>query len=187
MDSLAGEGGQFVWRKWASRWRFAAGATSVRYRTDRLGRLQHGVAMDIRVTADHTLIGTDELSQQIRSAVERRLQQRCAQIERIDAHLGEGASAPEHRLCAIEVRLRGCQPFAVSHADSSHRAALSCALDKLISLIECALGTGKHVASRTAGSAAARSRHDSRGRIDAAPGELDGRLDHGQQSGGGRP
>jgi ribosome-associated translation inhibitor RaiA len=99
--------------------------------------------MKIQVSTDRNIQGDERLGEHVETVVNDTLARFADQITRVEAHLADvngKKSADDDKRCTLEVRLRGRQPFAVSHHAGTVREAISGAVGKLERAIERELG-----------------------------------------------
>lgn len=104
--------------------------------------------MKIQINADDHIEGSEALATQVSAAVEHALQRFHNHITRVEVHLSNqnGAKGGQHdKRCAIEARLEGRQPIAVTNDADTLEQAVRGAADKLVRMIDSQLG---RVASR---------------------------------------
>lgn len=100
--------------------------------------------MQIQINTDHNIAGTEALAAYVRSETEGALSRFSEHITRVEVHLSDENSDKKggkdsHR-CVMEARLQGRQPLAVTHQATTLEQAFNGAADKLIRLIESAIG-----------------------------------------------
>lgn len=95
--------------------------------------------MQIVVTTDSNVEGTDELIGEIEAAVEEKLSRFSDRLTRVEVHLGDEnaqkAGADDKR-CMVEARPAGLKPVAVTSHASTVDDACKGALHKLVNLLE---------------------------------------------------
>ena len=99
--------------------------------------------MIIQVNTDNHITGSDELSGIVQSIVEGALAHVSEQITRVEVHISDenGPKGGEADIrCAIEARLKGRQPTAVSHRAAEVTEAVDGAAEKLKKALESDLG-----------------------------------------------
>ncbi|HVL02929.1 MAG TPA: HPF/RaiA family ribosome-associated protein [Acidimicrobiales bacterium] len=99
--------------------------------------------MQIEVTTDRNVEGTDELIGQIETAVESALSRFSDRLTRVEVHLGDenaGKSGSDDKRCMVEARAAGQKPTAVTNHGTTVDEACSGALRKLTSLLETKFG-----------------------------------------------
>lgn len=103
--------------------------------------------MQIQVNTDINIEGHEELAERVRAIVEETLQRLGQHITRVEVHLSdqdgaarEGRSEQPDKRCLMEARLEGRQPVAVSEQAGTVHQAVQGAADKLVRLIDSALG-----------------------------------------------
>ena len=99
--------------------------------------------MQIQVNTDHNIEGHEGLAAHVSSLVEGALGRSSEHITRIEVHLSDesaGKSGPDGKRCALEARLHGRPPIAVSHQAATVHQAVSGAAEKLTRSIDSTLG-----------------------------------------------
>jgi ribosome-associated translation inhibitor RaiA len=99
--------------------------------------------MQIQVNTDHNIVGSEVLSDQVRSVVESALSRFNDQITRVEVHLSDEnrhKSGQNDKSCMMEARLEGRRPIAVTHQADTLDQAVDGAADMLTHLIESTLG-----------------------------------------------
>lgn len=99
--------------------------------------------MQIQINTDHHIEGHDAFSAWASEEVTRTLGHQKSHVTRIEIHLSDEnghKSGPSDKRCAMEARLEGRQPMAVTHQAASVHLAVTGAADKLNRLIESTLG-----------------------------------------------
>jgi len=99
--------------------------------------------MQIEVTTDRNVDGSDELTSQIAADVTAGLSRFSDQLTRVEVHLGDenaDKSGPADKRCMIEARPAGQQPVAVTNHGATVEEACSGALRKLTSLLDSRFG-----------------------------------------------
>ncbi len=99
--------------------------------------------MQIEVTTDRNVEGTDELIGQLATAVESALARFSDRLTRVEVHLGDenaGKSGADDKRCIVEARAAGQKPTAVTNHASTLDEACSGALRKLTRLLETRFG-----------------------------------------------
>ena len=101
--------------------------------------------MQIQINTDRSIEGHEALAAHVSSVVEDALSHLSEHLTRVEVHLTD-EDGTHHQSgqcdmrCAMEARLEGYHPLAVTaHAESLHRAVVSAA-DKLARVIESTLG-----------------------------------------------
>ena len=109
--------------------------------------------MQIQVNTNNHVEGTAELTRHVESVVEAALGRFNDRITRVEVHLGDenssGKSGDSDKRCAIEARLAGLQPIAVTDHGSTLDEALGGAADKLEKVLDRTLGRLDDVKGRT--------------------------------------
>jgi len=99
--------------------------------------------MQIQINTDHHIDGHEALSAHIRNVVEHALNHESAHITRVEIHLADEngpKASPNVLRCAMEARLEGHQPLAVTSDAASLHQAIADAAHKLARLVEHTLG-----------------------------------------------
>ena len=109
--------------------------------------------MQIQVNTNNHVEGTAELTRHVESVVEAALGRFGERITRVEVHLGDenssSKSGDSDKRCAMEARLAGLQPIAVTELAPSLDEALSGAADKLEKVLDRTLGRLDDVKGRT--------------------------------------
>lgn len=99
--------------------------------------------MQVQVSTDNHIKGSDEFFQKISAEVERGLSRYAEQITRVEVHLSD-VNGPkvsgEDKRCLLEARLAGRQPIAVTHESATVDEAIIEACEKMERAIESLLG-----------------------------------------------
>lgn len=106
--------------------------------------------MQIQINTDHNIDGREALSAHIRKVVECALDHQSTRITRVEIHLADEngpKTTPDVLRCAMEARLEGHQPLAVTFEAASLHQAVEGAADKLARLVEHTLGRQRDVRS----------------------------------------
>jgi ribosome-associated translation inhibitor RaiA len=100
--------------------------------------------MQIQLTTDNHLTGSEKLTVFVESIVESALSNFADRITRVEVHLTDenshAKSGSKDKRCVMEARLNGHQPIAVTEMSESFDQALEGAADKLTRMIEHTLG-----------------------------------------------
>lgn len=99
--------------------------------------------MQIRVNTDSSIEGSQQLAARVESTVAGALDRFSAQITRVIAHLSDENNrkgGSDDKRCALEARLGGLQPIAVTHQAATIDQAVTGAAEKLRKAIENAIG-----------------------------------------------
>src|SRR5665213_2501960 len=99
--------------------------------------------MKIQINTDHTIQGSESLSQHTETVVQDALGHLAEHITRIEVHLSDenGKKHGNHdKRCMMEARLEGHQPMAVTHDAETIEQAIGGAAHKLKSSLEHTLG-----------------------------------------------
>lgn len=109
--------------------------------------------MKIQVNSDNQTNGGEELNRQVEAIVNGALGQLDDRITRVEVHLSdENSSAKlghDDKRCAMEARLAGFQPIAVTHQGPTLDRALEGAADKLKKTLDSTLGRLENPKGRT--------------------------------------
>ncbi|AGA25669.1 HPF/RaiA family ribosome-associated protein [Singulisphaera acidiphila] len=99
--------------------------------------------MQIQVSTDNHIKGSDEFFQKVSAEVERGLSRFAEQITRVEVHLSD-VNGPkgggDDKRCLLEARLAGRQPIAVTHEAATVDEAIVEACEKMERSIESLLG-----------------------------------------------
>jgi len=98
--------------------------------------------MKIQINTDNNVEGSDELTQQTQAVLESALERFAQQITRVEVHLSDENSAKggSDKRCAMEARLEGMEPVAVTDQAETVEQAVNGAADKLGKLLKHTLG-----------------------------------------------
>ncbi|MGY9049561.1 hypothetical protein P775_21140 [Puniceibacterium antarcticum] len=99
--------------------------------------------MDIEVSTDNSIDGSEHLTAVIKGLVQQELTHLQSHISRIEVHLsdpGPGTAGETERHCMLEARLKGQQPTAVTHTALTIEQATKGAASKLKSALDSILG-----------------------------------------------
>ena len=100
--------------------------------------------MQVQVTTGHHVEGSQRLIKHVEHEVTAALQRFGDRITRVEVHFadenGHAKSTGSDKRCAIEARLAGLPPFAVSHQAATLEQALVGAIEKLERSLDHALG-----------------------------------------------
>ena len=99
--------------------------------------------MQVQINTGHNIKGHDELSAHINGVVNNTLVRLSDHITRVEVHLSDengDKSGPNDKRCAMEARLEGRQPVAVTHQAATLDQAVEGAAHKLARSIESTLG-----------------------------------------------
>lgn len=105
--------------------------------------------MQVQVSTDRNINGSDSLSERIEGMVGGALERFADQVTRVEVHLSDENSREkagnDDKRCVMEVRLAGRQPVAVTHHAASVELAVDGAAEKMKRLLDSTLGRrGKH-------------------------------------------
>lgn len=95
--------------------------------------------MQIEIGTDHSVKMHDEWTAKLEAMVQHAMRHHREQLTRVVLHLSDqnaDKSGDADKRCAMEGRLRGMQPVAVTHSASTFDQAVSGAADKLARLLE---------------------------------------------------
>ena len=99
--------------------------------------------MQVIVNSDHTISGSEAVSERVESIVVDSIDRFADRITRVEVHLSD-VNGDKHgerdKRCVMEARLGGLAPIAVSHAASTVLDAIDGAADKLERALEHAVG-----------------------------------------------
>jgi ribosome-associated translation inhibitor RaiA len=99
--------------------------------------------VQIQINTDRNIEGHEALAAQVSDVVERALSRISDYITRVEIHLSDENSNKKggnDMHCAMEARLKGHQPIAVTHQAATLDQAVDGATDKLTRLIGSTLG-----------------------------------------------
>jgi len=99
--------------------------------------------MQIQVTTDNHIRGSERLFEGITQGLETSLERYNGQITRVEVHLADvngPKGADNDKRCLIEARLAGHQPIVASHQAGTIDESVDGATDKLFRAIESTLG-----------------------------------------------
>lgn len=99
--------------------------------------------MQIQINTDHHIEGHEAFAAWATEEVIHTLGHQKTHVTRVEVHLSDEnghKSGPSDKRCAMEARLEGRQPMAVTHQAASVHLAVTGAADKLSRLIESTLG-----------------------------------------------
>ena len=99
--------------------------------------------MQIQINTDNHINGRERLASEAEAAVQSALENFAAQITRVEVHLSDENShkGGEHdKRCAMEARLEGRRPVAVTHEADTITQAIRGAAGKLERSLESTLG-----------------------------------------------
>jgi ribosome-associated translation inhibitor RaiA len=99
--------------------------------------------MQIQINTDRNIHGYESLAATVRASVEAALKHFSEHITRVEVHLGDenaGKHGRDDKRCMMEVRLERRQPVAVTHYAETVVQAIDGAADKMVHLLEHALG-----------------------------------------------
>jgi ribosome-associated translation inhibitor RaiA len=119
--------------------------------------------MQVQLNTDTHVQGDDKLHAWLEQELKDRLSRFADQLTRIEVHLSDvnsGKGGEADKRCALEVRLAGRKPVAVSHQAGTVADAVHGAAAKLVSALDTALGRVRD----------ARGRETIRGQLDDTPG-----------------
>jgi hypothetical protein len=99
--------------------------------------------VEIHVNTDSNIDGGAGLAAQVEAAVEGALRRFARRVTRVEVHLKDVNSVKggaDDIRCALEARLAGLQPVAVTHNAGTPLEAVSGATDKLTRVLDSTLG-----------------------------------------------
>jgi ribosomal subunit interface protein len=100
--------------------------------------------MKIQVNTDNHIESNEGLIRHVESVVEETLSRFGSRVTRVEVHLTDESSSAksggDDKRCAMEARLAGLQPIAVSHQSPTVDQAIEGAADKLEKTLERTLG-----------------------------------------------
>jgi hypothetical protein len=99
--------------------------------------------MRVQINSDDSVQIPEELASQVIATVEIGLSRFSDQITRIEVHLGDinaKRGGPADKRCALEARLAGLRPIAVTHHASTFEHAITGATGKLQRALDSTLG-----------------------------------------------
>lgn len=103
--------------------------------------------MQIQINTDHHIEGHEAFSAWATEEVTRALGHHKSHVTRVEVHLSDEnghKTGPSDKRCAMEARLEGRQPTAVTHQAASVHLAVTGAAEKLNRVIESTLGRLNH-------------------------------------------
>ncbi len=95
--------------------------------------------MQIQINTDSSIEGSEELTAQVKGAVEKALDRFSDRVTRVEVHLSDvnsDKSGEDDKRCMMEVRLEGRQPTAVTHQAPTLDQAVAGAAGKLKRSVE---------------------------------------------------
>lgn len=95
--------------------------------------------MQVQVHTDNHVNGSEGLTAHVESIVTGELERFGNRVTRVEVHIGDenGHKGGEHdKRCAMEARLSGLQPIAVTGQGTIVDAAINAAVDKLVRAID---------------------------------------------------
>ena len=109
--------------------------------------------MQVQVHTDSNYEGGESLAEHVTTVVEKTLGRFSDRITRVEVHLTDESSREksggDDKRCAMEARVGGLKPIAVTHDSATVIQAISGAADKLETAIERTLGKLGNVKGRT--------------------------------------
>lgn len=109
--------------------------------------------MQVQVRTDSNYEGGESLVEHVTSVVERTLSRFGDRITRVEVHLTDESSKEksggDDKRCAMEARVGGLKPIAVTHDSATVAQAVSGAADKLVTAIDRTIGKLSNVKGRT--------------------------------------
>lgn len=109
--------------------------------------------MQIQINTDHNIQGREALAERLGGVVEHALRRVSDHITRVEVYLSiesGGKSGQSDKRCAMEARLEGLQPVAVTDHAGTIDQAVSAAADKLLRAIDGTLGKMRDKSHRAA-------------------------------------
>jgi ribosomal subunit interface protein len=98
--------------------------------------------MQVLVNSDHSIRGTESLTERVESIVTDAVDRYADRITRVEVHLND-ANGDKHgdrdKRCTLEARVAGIAPVVVHHEASTVREAIDGAADKLERALEHAI------------------------------------------------
>jgi ribosome-associated translation inhibitor RaiA len=95
--------------------------------------------MLIQLNTDNHVDGRDQVLRDVETDLERSLQRFASRITRVEVHFQDtnaDKSGSADKRCALEARVAGQDPIAVSHSAATLIAAFNGARDKLVRLLD---------------------------------------------------
>lgn len=105
--------------------------------------LEKATRMHIEVSTDHSIEGSEALTNLTKGMVQHELANLGEHFTRIEVHLSDARTGPtgqEDKHCMIEARLKGRQPSVAKHAAATLEQAVKGAAGKLKSSLESTFG-----------------------------------------------
>jgi hypothetical protein len=99
--------------------------------------------MQIEISTDRTVEGSEALSARVKGAVENALSRFSSRISRVEVHLGDEngkKGGQDDKRCMMEARIDGRPPSAVTHYATTLELAVTGAAGKLKRSVESILG-----------------------------------------------
>ncbi len=99
--------------------------------------------MQIEVTTDHNIAGSDELTRKVEADVDAALSRFSERLTRVEVHFGDENAAKfgtADKRCTLEARPAGQKPVAVTDHAATRDEACRGALQKLVNLLESRFG-----------------------------------------------
>lgn len=109
--------------------------------------------MKIQINTDNHIAGREKLASEAEAAVQSALGHFAAQISRVEVHLSDENShkgGDNDKRCAMEARLEGRRPIAVTHQAHTIAQAIAGAAGKLERSLESTLGKMRDRGTTTA-------------------------------------
>jgi hypothetical protein len=107
------------------------------------GGFLKGTKMQIEVSTDNSITGSDALTTHIKGLVQHELAYLDDHLTRVEVHLSDinaGKAGPDDIHCMLEARLKGHQPVVVKDAAESLDLATKSAARRLKSALESIVG-----------------------------------------------
>jgi ribosome-associated translation inhibitor RaiA len=121
------------WRLLIARWRHA----------DCRSALLPGDIMQVLLNTDRHVTASEDLSARVEAQVTASMERFSERITRVEVHLGDensGKAGAADKRCAMEARLAGRAPVAVSAQATSYELAIAAATEKLERVLASQLG-----------------------------------------------
>lgn len=98
--------------------------------------------MVIQINTDHNILGDVELQEYVNSSIDKKLGRFSDSLSRIEVNLkdtnGE-KSGTKDKHCALEARIKGKKPTAVTHEAATIELALNGAIEKMKGVLDSTL------------------------------------------------
>ncbi|MBI1225724.1 MAG: HPF/RaiA family ribosome-associated protein [Bacteroidetes bacterium] len=99
--------------------------------------------MTIQLNTDHNIVGSEKLEERITTILSEKLERFSSQITRLEVHLTDNnghKTGPADKQCALEARLEGLKPIAVTGIGDNVEQSVRIAIDKLKASLDTVLG-----------------------------------------------